>query len=240
MDFASPIWDSKSQSYKIFIQSSITISSAPQYIDLSSNQIEIEYPDISNSSVMIKSFIQSLLAKDAEAHWFSTRLRESSILRKLNFEWDVSPSILPTHSWTSAVWTFHYLQITTQGFTLHWKLLRFDESHPQISSRFLPALSAPATPRPASPEPETRQITIQATDSDELEAVYDIPYATDRTMDLHEQMKDRQALQEARLRLALAKLKAERLKNAYYSKYGESYSEEEDSDLSESDSEEDN
>ena len=76
-------------------------------------------------------------------------------------------------------------------------------------------------------------------ESDELEAVYDIPYANDRTMDLHEQMKDRQALQEARLRLALAKLKAERLRNAYFSKYGEAYSEEEDSELSETDSEQD-
>jgi hypothetical protein len=75
--------------------------------------------------------------------------------------------------------------------------------------------------------------------TDDLEAVYDIPYANGRTMDLHEQMNDRHALQEARLRLALAKLKAERLKNTYYSKYGEAYSEEDGSDLSESESEED-
>jgi hypothetical protein len=44
-------------------------------------------------------------------------------------------------------------------------------------------------------------------------------------------MRDKDALQEARLRLALAKLKANRLSNTYYQKYGEVYTDEgEDSD----------
>jgi hypothetical protein len=243
IEFASPVWDSKSQSYRIFIQSSTTISSAAQYIDLSGNNAQIEYPDVSSDAITahIKEFVKALLLKDSQANWFSTRLRESSILRKLEHKWELSQSLVPTHSWVTAIWSFSYIQITTQGFTLHWKLTRFDEAHPQISSRFLPAVSNPATPRPASPEVETRQFTIQPTaemDSEGMEAVYDIPYANDTQMDLHQQMKDRHALQEARLRLALAKLKAERLTNKYYSKYGEAFSEEEDSELSDSDSEE--
>lgn len=245
IDFASPVWDSKEQSYRIYTQSTSTLSSAPQFIDLSSNNVEIEYPELTTSPAdkFIKAFIQSLLSKDAKEHWFSTRLRESSILRKLEHVWDLNPSLVPTHPWVIAIWSIHYLQINTKGFIVHWKLVRFEETHPQISSRFLPILSSPGTPRAPSPslEAETRQFTIQPTaelDLDGLEAVYDIPFTNERAVDLDEQLKDQNALHEARLRLALAKLKAERLRNTYYSKYGEAYSEGEDSDLSESDSEE--
>ena len=190
----------------------------------------------------VSQFVKGLLAKDAQDHWFSTRLRESSIVRKLQHEWDCG-RIVPAQNWVRAVWGINSLAISTHAFTLQWDILKFEPTQPQIASRFLPALSNPATPRATSPSPETRQITIQPTaaaeeEANELEDVYDIPYSTDRTTDLHEQMKDRQALQEARLRLALAKLKMERLRNGYFSKYGEAYSEDEDSDLSESDSEE--
>ncbi len=243
--FVTPVWDSKLQTYKIMISSpTVRLSSAPQYIDISSNgAAEIEHPDMTSSEAVevVSQFIKALLLKDSQENWFSTRLRESSILKKLEHKWELNSTVVPTHNWIRAVWAMNSLEITTKGFTLRWMLLRFESAQPQISSRFLPALSAPQTPRSASPEPDVKQITIQPTaemNLDELEVGYDIPYANDRTMNLQEQMNDRHALQEARLRLALAKLKAERLKNAYFSKYGEEYSEEEDSELSESESEE--
>jgi hypothetical protein len=84
-------------------------------------------------------------------------------------------------------------------------------------------------------EEATKQITIHPSAKqaiDELEAVADIPFTNENTaIDFQQQMRDKDALQEARLRLALAKLKANRLSNTYYQKYGEVYTDEgEDSD----------
>jgi hypothetical protein len=79
---------------------------------------------------------------------------------------------------------------------------------------------------------ETRQVIIHQTG--ELESTYDIPYADNNNtaMDFEQQERDKRILQEARLRLALAKLKSERLAENYYRKYGE-VPEDEFSDMSE-------
>jgi len=121
------------------------------------------------------------------------------------------------------------LEISTKGFTLFWSILGITKASPKIPLRFLPPVSRPESP--TIPPADVRQFTIQPptepSASEELEQVIDIPFANENTADFEKQMRDRSAVQEARLRLALAKLKAERLTTNYYEKYGEVLTDEE-------------
>jgi hypothetical protein len=82
-------------------------------------------------------------------------------------------------------------------------------------------------PAESPTEEAVRQITINPSAkaaTEELEAVADIPFTNENTaIDFQQQIRDKDAIHEARLRLALAKLKANRLSNTYYQKYGEVY-----------------
>jgi len=213
-------------------------------VDLSGGSFSIESPDTSSEEMnkLVEIFVKALLEKDAQAKWFSSRLKETSILKRLEHKWLVS-EINPTHEWTVAHWSPTSLEVASQGFRINWQVNRFEESTPQISSRFL-AISRPESPTawpesvPSLAQTEgLKQITIQPAPSaisDELEAVADIPFTNENTaIDFQEQMRDKDALHEARLRLALAKLKANRLSNTYYQKYGEEYTDEGDSSGSE-------
>lgn len=234
MEFSSPIWDARTSVYKITIRSRFQLASDPQFVDLSGTSFNVEIPDTSSEELknIVGEFVSSLIAKDAQAKWFSSRLKETSILKRLSHKW-LGSDINPTHEWSVALWSPMFLEVASQGFTLHWQVTRFEESTPQISSRFL-AISRPESPT-AVAEEATKQITIHPSAKqtiDELEAVADIPFTNENTaIDFQQQMRDKDALQEARLRLALAKLKANRLSNTYYQKYGEVYTDEgEDSD----------
>ena len=242
MEFATPVWNTQKSSYTIGIQKASFLLSEPQYVDLSSNSLEFESPDINSGEFknLIGGFITSLLQKDAEAKWFATRLRESSILRRLEHEWSI-PTMAPETQWIRAKWTPSALEITQKSFILHWKIQEFVEATPQISSRYMPPVSGPPSPSPERTEletPTTRQITIQR-GGEELEQVYDIPFTNENTaIDFSQQMEDKHKLQEAKLRLALAKLKAQRLKENYYKKYGDDFSSEDEMDSEVSEEEE--
>lgn len=240
MEFVTPVWNTQKSSYTIGILKAPFLFSEPQYVDMSSNPVEFESPDTNTGEFkkLISVFIASLLQKDAEAKWFATRLRESSILRRLEHEW-VLPSFTPETQWVKAKWSPSSLEITQKSFILHWTIQEFVEAAPQISSRYMPPVSGPPSPSAELETPTTRQITIQR-GGDELEQVYDIPFTNENTaIDFTQQMEDKHKLQEAKLRLALAKLKAQRLKENYYKKYGEDFSSEDemDSDVSEEEEE---
>jgi hypothetical protein len=233
IEFASPIWDTRNSVYKVSITSSLTAASAPQYIDISgwTSLSELEIPDTETKEFkdLLKTIVTALLEKDRQASWFSTRLKETTVLRKLVHTWKATADTPPPHEWSVLHWKPVSLKIGKDGFTLLWEVSSYSQSTPRISSRFLPAVSGPPSPRPESPTAPvipttTRQITIQAE-----EAVYDdIPFSNEHTAEVfEEQVRDKQSLQEARLRLALAKLKAQRLSENYYKKYGELYEEEE-------------
>lgn len=256
MEFSSPIWDARTSVYKITIRTSLTLASEPQYVDLSGTSYTIESPDKSSDEMksIVQTFVAALLAKDAQAKWFSSRLKESSILKRLDHVW-VESDMNPVHEWSIAHWSPIFLEVASQGFTIHWRVSRFEESTPQISSRFL-AISRPESPTAESENQRSaqsldrqvtheawKQITIQPSlkmgmPAEEMETVNDIPFTNENTaIDFQQQMRDKDALQEARLRLALAKLKANRLSNTYYQKYGETFTDEEDYENDSEDSE---
>ena len=229
IEFSSPTWDARTSVYKIIIRSNIELASDPQYVDLSGLSFNVETPDTSSERMknIVEMFAEALIDKDAQAKWFSSRLKVASVLKRLSHKW-LGSDLTPTNEWSVACWSPIFLEVASQGFTIHWRVTKFKESSPQISSRFL-AISRPESPTDAQPviAEATKQITIHTsskTASEELEAVTDIPFTNENTaFDFQQQLRDKEALQEARLRLALAKLKTNRLSNTYYQKYGEVY-----------------
>lgn len=230
MDFSSPQFDSAKSMYRIMIISEEVLESEPFYLDIS-GQPTITEPDVSE---FVSLFVKDFIKKDAEAKWFASRLKEASIVKKLKHSFTLDDASLPSENgWYTAYWRPHSLEIYSTGFQLCWDVKEYTSAPAQISSRFI-AFSEPPTPRPESPndeQEELRQLTIHTTN--DLVPLYDIPYATENTaIDFEKQEHDKRVLQEARLRLALAKLKSERLIEKYYRKYGE-VPEDEFSDLSE-------
>lgn len=240
VSFGTPSWDARKSVYTIQINTPTVICSDAQYIDLSGSSQVIESPDTGSEvfQVFLKSFVKSLVEMDAQHKWFSSRLKEVSLLKRLSHKW-LPCDVLSTFDWAEGQWKPFSLEISTQGFILCWSLIGFTKASPKINSRFLPPISRPESPTYEEPVGNLRQFTIQTSgDHDELEQVTDIPFTNENTaVDFQQQMRDKGALQEARLRLALAKLKAERLSNTYYQKYGEDLPDEE-SDLEDSDSSE--
>jgi hypothetical protein len=229
LGFATPTWDARRSIYTISIVSSTVILSDAQYIDISGSDRVVEPPDTSSSlfQTFLKDFVTALIVKDTESKWFASRLKESSVLKRIVHQWDLSDSVSSQSEWAQAEWRPYTLEITTQEFIIRWKLIGFVKTSPKISLRFLPPLSRPESPTQIENK-DVRQITIQTT-TDELEQVHDIPFVE---LSSEQQMRDKGVVQEARLRLALAKLKSDRLTNTYYQKYGEVLTDE-DSDQSE-------
>ena len=231
MEFSTPTWDPKNSIHKIRITTTnICLTSDPQYLDLSGGS-KVEIPDMNTEDFKgaCEAFVTALITKDGTSKWFATRLKESSVLKRLTHAWtDPPPAAYPLTGWFTSLWRPILVEIGTSGFVLHWQLLGFEAAEPQISSRFLPTLSGPPSPKPEEATPtDLKQITIQA--GNELETVYDIPFTNENTaIDFNEQLRDKESLQEAKLRLALAKLKAQRLARSYYDKYGEAEEEDED------------
>jgi hypothetical protein len=231
--FSTPSWDARKSVYTIIIASTATVQSDAQYTDLSGSPT-IESPDTQTEvfQTLLKTFVTDLLTKDAESKWFSSRLRESSITKRLVHTWEPSETVRPESEWSFPVWRPNLLEISTKGFTIQWVLDSFVKTTPKISERFLPPMSRPDSPT----EPHIRHLTIQ-TSGEEMDGEVDIPFADEsRMVNFEKQQQDKSALQEARLRLALAKLKADRLSNTYYQKYGEIPTDEEESEDSDASS----
>jgi hypothetical protein len=243
--FSIPVWQTanKQQHYNVTIAAGgeYVVVSPPQYIDLSGSNANYETPDedVPSFNEVTKKFITALIEKDKQASWFSTKLKEASVLRKLTHVWETARLDTAGHEsgWYLLNWKPTSLKIKTDGFILVWSVVRIEATTPQISPRFL-HLSEPPSPAPekeSSPSNTIRQITLQAgaatSTSDELMQVYDIPFSNENTAAVfEEQIRDKQVVQEARLRLALAKLKAERLEHKYSKKYGEYLEDEGDED----------
>jgi hypothetical protein len=220
MEFASPILDSGREAYRIrLLKGHPILTSESQYLDKltkinSPNEEEDTYKQI------IKLFVSEFIKKEAEAKWFSSRPREASILRRLRNQWIVPSNKQKSDvEWVIPHWQLDCIEITKETINLLWQLVDLEQTTPKIPSGFF------APSRPASPsqgEKETvRQITVHPAEKSDLEVVFDIPYSSTAEEAQEEEIKLRQAIREARLRFAIAKLKKDRLLEKYFNEYGE-------------------
>jgi hypothetical protein len=221
MEFANPIWDSGREVYKIRLMGTRPIlTSESHYVTDAHTKISSPDEEGSDYKQIIKTFVSEFIKKEADAKWFSSRLREASILRRLRNQWNVgSTKLKPGMEWVIPHWQLESIELTKETINLLWQLIELKETTAKIPSGFF-APSRPASPSPVEQE-TVRQITVHPAEKGDLEVVFDIPYSSTAEEDQEQEKKLRQAIREARLRFAIAKLKKDRLLEKYFNEYGD-------------------
>jgi hypothetical protein len=228
MEIGIPTWNSNTMSYSFrILKSSLSVEQRFYY-----EPPNITFPAKPSHH---ESFIQEILEKTRK--YFTTPLTFEKVLRHLRFTTEASTA--PKEAgWYEFIWKPSVFVVKSGDFVLSWELEEVKPIEP-----FIPAEFTTTTPRaqsPAPPEqPGIRQIQIH----DSLIPVGDLPlsdlpplaFGTEETDPEKEEIKRR--IREARLKLQLAKLKAQRMEQKYYERYGQSAEETDESSEFSSDSE---
>jgi len=216
---STPSWNPQTQSYSFPLKGSEVVTTKPML-----EFTEACLPDTFQDG--ITSLLTEFIEKSKQ--WFASPLKLESSLRRLKHRW---PEIEKTNNYAILKIYPEALFITAKDMTLSWVITSRTPSDPLISSKFFES----TTPRAQSPV-QLRTIQIQNTvdSSDALVAVNDLPLSDILEMESEVKAKtlEKQRIREARLKVALAKLKAERMAQKYYSRYGEELQGEDDSELS--------
>jgi hypothetical protein len=186
----------------------------------------------------LDSFLGELLEKIKK--YFTNPLSKDKVLRHLRSH--VIANDLPkTAGWYTFTWKPVEFIVKSGEFTLGWHVAEYKSSDPMIPAEF----TASTTPRAQSPVPEQttdERRSIQIKDS--LIPVGDLPLSDLPPLSFGPEDSDpardeiRRRIREARLKVQLAKLKAQRMEQKYYERYGQPAEETEDSSEFSSDSEE--
>lgn len=231
MEIGTPTWNSGSQSYSFRILKSshrldqvLYCEDPVQKLDLPASQVQ------SYCTAFVPAFLQQT------KKYFTNPLTYEKVARHLRHT--ILTEGLPTKAgWYTVSWEPYSLTIKANDFLLTWHASSVQESEVVIPPEF----TTSTTPRAQSPLPEqTRNIQIH----DSLIPVGDLPlsdlpplsFETGQVDPAHEEIKRR--IREARLKVQLAKLKAQRMEHRYFERYGTQVEDSEDSSEFTSDSEE--
>lgn len=168
---------------------------------------EVKLDPIQDCSGLFHEFVQGFLTQAAP--YFSKPLPAAIFIQRIVHEWDCG-------EWTEEDLTFPgraricwapvAIDFYSHSYTLHWKLMDVEilETPPVQSEELAPAPppAAPAPPAPPAPSP--------------LEEVA-VPY---HPPNQHQRERMKQKVRRARLRAAIAHLRAEKMAERYYMRYG--------------------
>ncbi len=183
-------------------------------------------PDVKEESAnqVVENFLAEFIEK-TKRH-FATPLRSKTVLSRLTHVWEGLPvaNTAQEPGWYTVTWKPLRLKIAPREFCLIWKAVELQTAEPLIPSEYI----VEAESRSPSPAPEIRTIQLQQSTSSansimELEPTF-TDSADSRMMTLDYEAPthrlEKKKIREAKLRAALASLKAERLAEKYYQKYG--------------------
>jgi hypothetical protein len=217
MEVANPMWNSKESSYIFQLSGSYFALGGP--ISHSSPGSQFKTPVLTDA--LITSFLDEFVVKTSKH--FATPLRTSTILPRLKHVW-TQPTLDLTDKSYRFEWTPKEMIVKSKEFSLVWTSVA-KETEPVISSDFLKlAASRSSSPAPAETK-DLRTIQLQAqTGLIEHEIPMSLDLSDPRMMTLEYENSphsaEKKRIREARLRAALASLRAERLTEKYYQKYG--------------------
>jgi hypothetical protein len=231
MEIGIPTYQSTSQSYSFRILTSPYKIQETQFYEA---QTPFSLPaKIDDSEPFVREFLEKT------KKYFTNPLTVEKVLRHLRHS--ILDQGLPTETGMYEFqWTPYAFVIKSGDFALEWKLVSCKPHDIVIPPEFTQS----TTPRNESPVPEQpplRNIQIH----DTLVPVGDLPlsdlpplsFGTEPLDPAREEIRRR--IREARLKVALARLKAQRMEQKYYARYGQQVEESEESSEFSSDSEED-
>jgi hypothetical protein len=232
MKLGNPVYISKEQAY-VFefcdVEEEYTIETESYFLEpgILENQCPKMKMVQEKENGLIDFFIEQSVS------FFASPIRAGTCKKRLQHKFLKGESI-PTDyssSWVRTVWMPKEMKVYKTEFVLGWTPVGIHPSEPKIAPDFL----ASVTPRIDSPVPETKQVHISnaieypaktVPFADGLVTIGDLPLSDGvvdfglQTEESPEKAEERRRIREARLRASLAKLKAERLANRYYQRYG--------------------
>lgn len=220
MEIGLPTWNSGTQSYTFRILKSNYQLTQVTFVEETTEELNLP----ANQAITNQFVVEFL---ELSKKYFTNPLTKERILRHLRHT-ILKEETPKKEGWYALQWQPFSMTIKSNDFLLTWQVTKADETEPIIPSEF----TSSTTPRAQSPAPEqTRNIQIH----DSLIPVGDLPlsdlpplsFETEDIDPAHEEMKRR--IREARLKLQLAKLKAQRMEHKYFQRYGQEVEESEDS-----------
>lgn len=229
MEIGVPTWNSNTMSYSFrIVKSPFSITHTLYY-----EPPNVNFPASPSDA---EGFVRDFLEKTKK--YFTTPLTAEKVLR--HFRNTVETQDLPKEAgWYEFTWTPSVFVVKSGDFVLSWGLAEAKSVEPLIPAEF--TTTTPRAQSPAVPEqPVLRQIQIH----DSLIPVGDLPLSDLPPLAFGVEEADpqkeesRRRIREARLKVQLAKLKAQRMEQKYYERYGQTPEESEESSDFSSDSEE--
>jgi len=233
MELSTPIWNSNTVSYLFrVLESPYSITQTLYY-----EPPNVDFPASPSST---EQFVREFLEKTKK--YFTSPLTAEKVLRHIRHVAD-TVNRPKEAGWYEFTWKPYAFTIKAGEFTLSWQITGVTSTEPVIPANFTES-TTPRAQTPKVPEQTTEQVrNIQIHDS--LIPVGDLPlsdlpplsFGTDEFDPAREETRRR--IREARLKVQLAKLKAQRMEQKYYERYGQVPEDSEESSDFSSDSEED-
>lgn len=234
MEISIPTWNAKDTSYTFKLLKHTYKADTTLYWD--GPQTGLSLPaSVACLEALLKEFLQ--LSKK----YFTNELVLEKVQKRLRHEILACDELPTTPNWYDLTFRPAHLIIKPAGeFVLGWSLAEFHETQPVIPADFL----GTTTPRAQTPSPEQPQEIRTIHVHDSLIPVGDLPLSDLPPLSFEQPPEDpaqeehKRRVREAKLKVALARLKAQRMEQKYYERYGEELSESGDSSEMSSESEE--
>lgn len=234
MEISVPTWNSGTKGYSFqILQSTYSLEQLVYYETNPATQLTLPATESIN-----KRFVEEFLEKTKK--YFTNPLSPEKVLQHLRHVEKIlnQPNVA---GWYTLEWKPASFQVKAGDFQIVWQLVSFKEATPVIPAEF----TASTTPRAATPQvPEQPQELRSIQIHDSLVPVGDLPLSdlppltfTTEEVDMDKEAVKRR-IREARLKVALAKLKAQRLEHKYFERYGQTAEDSEESSSFSTDSEE--
>lgn len=220
MEVGTPTYNSGSSSYTFRLLHGTQVIEDKAFYD--ETMRDLPFPAIPSDSKVSTSFVEDFLSKTKK--YFTNPLTSEKVLRHLRHT--ASNEIFSKkEGWYECRWEPYSFTIKPNDFLLTWHLVKCEETIASIPAEF----TLSTTPRAQTPnvpeqtESQLRNIFIH----DSLIPVGDLPlsdlpplaFGTEEIDPEKEEVKRR--IREARLKVQLAKLKAQRMEQKYYQRYGQ-------------------
>lgn len=236
MEVSQPKWISQESAYEFTFQTSFQIKG-----EAVPNGGAVTLPDLKKDKSLVQEIVTSFLEKTKQ--FFVTPLQFDVVMKYLTHHIDTTAPFPKEDGFSKPVWKPVYLKMKSSEFALYWSVVEWNSSDPFIQSNFFrPQTPTQQSPVKQSDQPDLRTIQIQNT-MDSLVPVGDLPLSDLPPLNFLEETPEkkevRRRIREARLKVELAKLKAKRMEQRYYERYGEPLIEAEESSLESSESDSD-
>ena len=225
MIFSNPIWNVHTNSYKVRIIDKNQFLYTETRLKSSGESFYDTINVSMNSFKTVVNTFADIIHKEGSS-WFATPIKPEVFLKKVKHSFDKIPKHekKPYGNNVLFTWAPYELEITSKSFEILWELFKYENNDSIIPSNFIDF----------SEDLELNPRTIVIQKNDIIENA-EIPFDNSEQDNIH-QISSRailkQKVRRAKLKAAIATMKAERMAEKYFRRYGIETNLDSDSDIS--------